>query len=162
MAFSRFRALVCFILLILSNAATVSSQIPFVCDGEAYVVHTALGQLIQIDQTSDPFAFQNIGPPAGFVYNNIGFRRTDGLIYGARTFAPFGIVTIDAAGTVTDLGVPPGLPPDRYNAGAVTRDGNTMYINVSPRPTPSSLSPETGPSYSCKGGAGWPNRLRSL
>jgi hypothetical protein len=129
--------------------------VPFECTGEAYIIQTYEGQLIQVDQSGPTFTFTDIpGGPAGYEINNIGFRTTDGLIYGWKrcgtTSIPEGfqcavedqeIVTIDANHTVTGLGR--GNLPDpvstnsdpfesskmRFFSGDVSPDGTKMYLN---------------------------------
>ena len=54
-----------------------------------------MSQLSQIDQTTDPFTIVPVGGANSFQLNNLGFRRSDGLLYGYRLSAPRELVTID-------------------------------------------------------------------
>ena len=122
----------CVLSLIL--AAGVAEAAPFACTGEAFIAQDELAQLTRIDQTVSPFVFVPIGGPAGFQINGIGFNRNDGLIWGwyrvriGGTTTDQEIVTIDNTGTVTALGTG-GVDQLHFNAGDVSHDGTTMYLN---------------------------------
>ena len=121
----------CSLVLLLTASAVQAA--PFACTGEAFVVQDASAQLTQIDQSVSPFTFLPIGGRAGFEINALGFRRTDGLLYGFHR-NPAGareIVTIDDTGAVTGLGLGAGGLPGtiEFNAGDVSDDGATMYLN---------------------------------
>ncbi len=103
----------------------------FACTGEAYIVQNENAELAQIDQSSSPFTFVPIGGPTGREINNLGFRSTDGLLYGVELNASGSnqLVQIDATGAIFDLGLPAGLPSNfRYDGGDVSTDGSTMYV----------------------------------
>jgi uncharacterized repeat protein (TIGR01451 family) len=121
-----------------SDQDTHSEPIPtgqpgFPCNGDTYIVQNIDAQLTLVDQTTSPFTFVPIGPPAGTEYNNLGFRSTDGLLYAVELSSSgnLQILQIDATGAVTGLGRPAGLPTGpRFDAGDVTPDGTTMYITA--------------------------------
>jgi hypothetical protein len=108
-----------------------TGPVPFACSGDAYLVQNQDAQLTRVDPSVSPFVFVPIGPPAGIEINNLGFRSTDGLLYALELTSGGNvqIVRIDATGTVTGLGRPPGLPSGpRFDAGDVSPDGTTMYF----------------------------------
>ncbi|MEM7357436.1 MAG: hypothetical protein AAF657_41870, partial [Acidobacteriota bacterium] len=111
---------------------TASAQTtPFVCDGEAYIVQGGSGQLFRVDQSTDPFSFTTVGGTAGFEVNALGFRRTDGLLYGWRQQNPSALYTLDANATLTNLGLPAPLPNGaNLNGGDISPDGSTWYIGM--------------------------------
>lgn len=106
-----------------------------------------------------------IGPTAGIEYNNIGFRRTDGFLYGVQlngsglTGGNNGIVRVNPnTGAVVNLGVPVGLgggsdplptgAGSRFDAGDVTDDGSTLFISMGlPSNTPTGSTPQAGMLY---------------
>ncbi|MEE8523415.1 MAG: hypothetical protein V3T72_05750, partial [Thermoanaerobaculia bacterium] len=108
-----------------------SGPVPFGCTGDAYIVQNQNAQLTRVDQSVSPFVFVDVGQPTGIEINNLGFRGTDGLLYGVELSSGgnIQIVRIDATGTVYGLGRPPSLPAGpRFDAGDVSPDGTTMYI----------------------------------
>jgi uncharacterized repeat protein (TIGR01451 family) len=116
------------------DQASHSEPIPlaaFACTGEAFIIQNQNAELSQIDQTTTPFTFLPIGGPTGREINNLGFRSTDGLLYGVE-LNPGGndqLVQIDATGRVIGLGRPAGLPSGfRFDGGDVSSDGSTMYV----------------------------------
>ncbi len=114
-------------------AELAESQDPFACTGEPFIISDPSAQLTQVDQTTDPFGFNDIGGPAGFEVNNLGFRRSDGLLYAVRLTAGgnMGLLQIDRDGDIFSLGSPAGLPTSlRFAAGDVTPDSTTMYLNT--------------------------------
>ncbi len=126
--------LACLLTLILADGAWAA---PFTCTGEAYAIQEALAQLSTIDQTTTPFVFTLIGGPAAYPVNNLGFRRSDGLLYAYRgDVGNRQIISIDdgGAGVATMLGsgglpVPGGLSTP-YNSGDVSVDGTEMYFTI--------------------------------
>ncbi len=113
-----------------------NGPVPFACSGDAYIIQNQNAQLTRIDQSVSPFAFVDIGPATGIEINNLGFRSTDGLLYGVELSSAGNvqIVQIDATGTVYGLGRPQILPPGpRFDAGDVSPDGSTMYITSNNR-----------------------------
>jgi uncharacterized repeat protein (TIGR01451 family) len=109
----------------------------FECTGEAFIIQNIDAELTQIDQSVSPFVFIPVTGPLGTEINNLGFRITDGLMYGVQLSAGGNvqIVSIDPTGTVTGLGRPAGLPTSpRFDAGDVSADGTTMYINAVNQP----------------------------
>ncbi len=127
-------AIVCFCLLALVLADGAWAQ-RFACSGEAFAIQEAAAQLNIIDQSVSPFIFTPIGSTAGYLINNLGFRRTDGLLYGYRgDTGNEEVVSIDTlgAGSATGLGsgglpAPTGNP---YNSGDVSADGTEMYFST--------------------------------
>ncbi|MEE8522568.1 MAG: PQQ-dependent sugar dehydrogenase, partial [Thermoanaerobaculia bacterium] len=117
-----------------SDQDSHSETIPraaFACTGEAYIVQNVNAELSQIDQSSSPFTFIPIGGSTGREINNLGFRVTDGLLYGVELNASGNdqLVQIDATGSVFGLGRPAGLPASfRFDGGDVSTDGTTMYV----------------------------------
>jgi hypothetical protein len=117
--------------------------VAFECTGEPFIVFDFASQLNQIglDPGANTFTFSNIANPInGLQINNLGFRSTDGFLYGwERNQDDNGgqIVLIDSGGNVTGLGNP-GLPTNQssntvynYNAGDVSVDGTKMYLSYS-------------------------------
>ena len=122
------------------NVPNLPNPDAFTCSGEALVTQGATGNsnLNQIDQSISPFNITSINSDIGVRINGIGFRRSDGLLYGfARnsngpgSFAS--INQIDRNGNVVTLGVPsPSVSPsaNALAAGDVSADGNTLYLHV--------------------------------
>jgi hypothetical protein len=127
-------------------AAGTTWAVPFDLT-KPFLIHVPSGEsgsdLYQIDSNpggSPEFSFgDNFLPPGHTTHiNNLGFRITDGLLYGweRNTADDAGqIVTIDSNGNVTGLGNP-GLPANQngsfnYNAGDVSVDGDKMYLSYS-------------------------------
>ncbi len=106
---------------------------PFVCTGEALVVQDTLAQLYQVDQATSPFEQVAIGGTAGIEANNLGFRRSDGLLWGIE-LKPNGndrIIQVDATGTVFYSAHPVDLPPDvRFSGGDLSGDGSQLYLTA--------------------------------
>lgn len=78
----------------------------------------------------DPFTLHC--SPMGMELNNIGYRSTDGLLYGIELTATgnLGIVRLGADCTPQPYCVPDGLPQDqRFVAGDISPGGRWMYIN---------------------------------
>lgn len=63
------------------SSVSAQTPVPFACTGDAFLAKDIDTQLILVDQSVSPFVFIPIGGPAGIEYNNLGFRRTDGLLY---------------------------------------------------------------------------------
>jgi hypothetical protein len=115
--------------------------VPFQCTDEGFVVQDVNGVLNRVS-LNGAASLTPILAPAGFEYNNIGHRSTDGLIYALKLQGNgygdgvVSIVQIDATGNVVDLGLPGGLPTGiqtRFDAGAFSADGNTMFISFGAR-----------------------------
>jgi len=127
----------------IAGATRSFNVVPFECTDEPFVVFDQNSQLNQIDLdlNQNTFTFNNIANPInGLQINNLGFRSTDGLLYGwERNGADTGgqIVQIDSTSAVTGLGQPiPPLPANQgsalnYNAGDVSVDGTKMYLTYS-------------------------------
>jgi hypothetical protein len=125
-------------------AVPVAAQdpVPFTCTGQAFIVFDPASQLNQVDLfpgESPGFTFNIIANPInGLQINNLGYRSTDGLLYGWERNAADNagqIVQIDSTGAVIGLGNP-GLPSNQgnafnYNAGDVSVDGSKMYLSYS-------------------------------
>ena len=118
------------------NMPNLPNPDAFTCSGEALLSQNT--SLSQIDQSASPFTFTTINPDVGVRINGIGFRPTDGLLYGfARSGTGPGsfasINQIDRNGNVVSLGVPsPSISPgaNALAAGDVSADGNTYYLHV--------------------------------
>jgi hypothetical protein len=111
----------------LGTASAQVAPVPFGCTSDAFAVQGADTQLVRIDQSVDPFAFGNVGPKLTTQINGLGFRRSDGLLYGYE-YETDELVQIDSTGAVFGLGLPPGLPIANYGIGEVSVDGTTMYL----------------------------------
>ena len=126
-----------------------NDPVPFECTGEAYTVRDSPAELFRIDQSVEPFVFDQIGGtmtgPFGaggadipIQVNNIGYDSVENLVYGVAIPARvpivntnYGIIKIDATGKV--FPVPTALPgAPRFLAGDVSTDGSTMYLNAYP------------------------------
>ncbi len=124
----------CLLALVLAEGAAWAA--PFACTGEAFVDQGATAQLNTIDQTNSPFVFTPIGSAAGYAVNNLGFRRTDGLLYAWRGDSPNQqVISIDDSGSVTLLGAGgvPAAAGTEYNSGDVSVDGTLMYLSTAGR-----------------------------
>lgn len=138
------------------SAVPAAAQTPFACNGEAYIIQGSPAKLSLVDQSTVPFTFNDLFTfPAGNELNSLAVRRTDGLIYAWRnTGGTVGLVTIDAADVITDLGRPDwdldgdgipasvdgdeadfdggaaGLNAQTFNTGDISTDGSLYYINL--------------------------------
>ncbi len=113
--------------LLMPEPAAAAAEVPFPCDGEAYVAQGRGPdfQLYRADQTDSPVVFEPIRTPELDALNAISFNRRDGFIYG--TISGGEVVRVDAAGGFTSLGLPAGVPAVFDNAGDVTSDGRYYY-----------------------------------
>ena len=83
---------------------------------------------------AEAFDLSSMGEAPGNEFNNLGFRRSDGLLYAIELDGDGNIqlVRIDASGNVTELGRPPGLPEgERFDAGDVSPDGRWLFAYAS-------------------------------
>jgi hypothetical protein len=111
--------------LIRSGVASASPS-PFTCTSNFYQVIN--GTLEVLNPSTG--AYTNIGPNAGFAYNAIGYNTLDNFIYGLRIGANGGdLLQIASDGTVTDLGLPAGLPAGNYDDGSIDDSGN-LYVRA--------------------------------
>lgn len=110
---------------------TAQAPQPFTCTGDAFIVQRAASgkfQLYHADQTQSPLVFDPLGPEhsVGFL-NSTGFNRPLQLIEG--WVKGQGVVTLDANGEMTTLGIPTGMTGnEHYYAGDISLDGNTYYL----------------------------------
>ena len=137
----------CLLGLVLSPGAA-SAQTPFACTGEAYIIQEELAELRTVVAGPMGFLFSAPLVTATHEINNLGFNSVDGLLYGWHRTSPSNasaaeqnpanqeVVTIDAAGTITALGVPTGggfpatpTASERFTSGDVSDDGTTLYLN---------------------------------
>ena len=133
------------LVLALGLALPVAAQVPvpFTCTDGPFIVYdpaTQLNQIVLSPPGPPGFTFNNIPPSPinGLQINNLGYRSTDGLLYGWERNATDNagqIVQIDSTGAVIGLGNP-GLPSNQgtaynYNAGDVSVDGSKMYLSYS-------------------------------
>jgi hypothetical protein len=99
---------------------------PFTCSPNFYQVIS--GTLELLNPTTG--AYTNIGPNAGFNYNAIGYDTLDNYIYGLRVGTNEGdLVRVASDGSVTDLGLPTGLPAGDYDDGSTDLSGN-LYVQA--------------------------------
>ncbi len=143
-------------LAILATPGSLLAQGPFPCSGDAFIVQdrnppvAVGGQLTAVTQAMMGFDFTNIGTEQ-VEYNNIGFNRTDGFIYGLELVdlpgtandGNNGIIRVGNNGSITNLmavttnmsttcGV--SFPSNiRFDAGDVSEDGAHLYINQAGR-----------------------------
>lgn len=107
--------------LLLVSAGTAAAQ-PFSCTSGFYQVIS--GQLNQFDPATDTYTA--IGSPSSN-YNAIGFRASDGYLYGIQSG---NLIRIDSSGVITQLG-PHGLPSNAY-AGDFGDDGR-LHVSAGGR-----------------------------
>ncbi len=130
-------------------AVPALGQVPFTCNGQAFVTQDPRqgddnvtwppgrrdNYLYLVDLSAWPSdigfaAVKRLESPDGtpIVVNPVGFRSTDGLLYGWRRGPrPRQMVKIDAEGTVFPLGTA-GLPNEAFVAGDIKPDGSEMYF----------------------------------
>ena len=144
-----FKVMVCIIAL-MGGASSANAQ-AFVCDTKHFISRESpTPQLYSYDYIGS--AFTNVGPSPAISYNGIGYREQDNLLYGVDRFSNH-IVSIDAGGTVIDLGFPSGgsFTPNAV-AGDVSPAGllyvagfaqTTMYVIDVTTATPSITSTVT-------------------
>lgn len=98
---------------------------PFTCSSDFYQVIS--GQLTVLDPVTG--VYTDIGTDSPYNYNAIGYDTLDNYIYGIMNGGPQAgdLIRISNDGTITDLGVPAGLPPFGYINGDFDLDGN-LYI----------------------------------
>lgn len=119
------------------RVAPLSGQEPFDCNGDVHIVQ---GEAVQLYKCDSSFDCTSVALPSDIEINNMGFRNTEGtgLLYAVELTTRQddgwdgnnGIIQIDSSGNVFPLGSPLGLPTDvRFDAGDVSADGTTMYIN---------------------------------
>lgn len=116
----------------LALAATMAAQQPFSCTDAVYLSQDESATLFKVthEWPGDGLALKSIAS-MGLEINNMGFRRTDGLLY-ALALTPHGhngVIRIDSIGDIEWLGAPLNLPYERFDAGDISVDGVTMYIN---------------------------------
>lgn len=116
-----------------ADGVTVLVLEPFACTGEALMAQNLNAQVSQLDPSVSPAWQIPIGVPAGIEINSLGFRKTDGLLYGVQLHSTgtVQVVLIDSTGTVFGLGMPEGLPANvRFSGGDFSDDGTKMYLNA--------------------------------
>ena len=98
----------------------------------AWLIQDADSQLFELGVAGAAPASELVCAALGIELNSAGYRAADGMLYAVEltAFGNNGIVRIDPAGcTVEPLG-PAGLPTNqRFDAGDVSTDGTTMFIN---------------------------------
>jgi len=82
-----------------------SGQVPFTCEGQAFVVREGTGELAEmaIDPGNNGLKFTPINPGLGVEIEALAFRSTDRLLYGIGTTS-HRLYRIDVGGTVENLG----------------------------------------------------------
>jgi extracellular elastinolytic metalloproteinase len=120
-----------------TNGFRVPSQCTFACTGEAIVVNDIHAQLSRVEQTASPFDLAPISDlkfdGQSIEVNNMGFRKTDGLLYAVQLNATGNdqILQIGPDGTVIGLGRPAGLPEGtRFSGGDISKDGAEMFLSA--------------------------------
>ncbi len=134
--------------------APALGQVPFSCNNQVFITQDP-----RLEDPVDPDVIQPVGRRDNYLYvvdtsawpsaidfdvvkrlespvgtpivvNPVGFRRTDGLLYGWRRGPrPREMVQIDATGEVFPLGPVAGLPQDdAFVAGDISPDGSEMYF----------------------------------
>ncbi len=118
------------------NDSTRCSATP-ICD-QAYFIQDQNAVVYRCDPSTPQLTCQQICGPLGREFNNAGYRAADGLIYAVELDGSNnkGIVRMDpdnacAIETATVAGLPTGV---RFDAGDVTPDGTTLYINIAGNP----------------------------
>ena len=107
---------------------------PFACTGEAIIVQdppggaTSGAEFSTVDQTVTPVVFMPFTGETADNINNIGFRLSDGLLWGYRREGTIGVVTIDDVGTITTIGTGSLPTTSLWNSGDVSPDGSEMYF----------------------------------
>lgn len=116
--------------------APAAGQGGFICGSGPFFVQNEDAKVFRhFLPINSSFTFtEGIGEYPGVELNNMGFRKTPtgGLLYAVELtpWGNLGLVTIDSAGVLTHLGSPVSLPAsERFDAGDVSLDGATMYIN---------------------------------
>lgn len=111
---------------------------PFPATPAAYLSNTpgSTTQLILIDQTADPYAFNNIGVGVTPIYNSMGFNPVDQFLYSFAN-STNAVNRINSDGTVVNLGATTGWGPPAFNdfnsaSGTFTAAG-TFIIGTSTR-----------------------------
>ena len=121
----------------LTNPIESQELVEFDCVGQAFVVQDVGVKACEIDQIAWPFTVEKCNDLTTLAHspgelNNIGYRSTEDLLYGLELTADGndGIVRIDSTGATEHYGYPDMVPLDqRFDAGDLSPDGATMYIN---------------------------------
>ncbi len=113
-----------FHLLIYLLPFTAAGQVPFICEGQAFVIQAETGELAEmaIDPGNSSIGFTLINPGLGLEVEALGFRSTDRLLYAIGKTS-HRLYRIDAEGTIEDQGlldIDGGLS---VIGGAITPDG---------------------------------------
>ncbi len=98
----------------------------------AWLIQDADSQLFELGVAGAAPASELVCGALGIELNSAGYRVTDGMLYAVEltAFGNSGIVRIDPAGCTVDSLSPAGLPTNqRFDAGDVSADGTTMFIN---------------------------------
>ncbi|MGK6341155.1 DUF6923 family protein [Chryseobacterium sp. DT-3] len=99
----------------------------FGCTTNMYL--SQLNTLYNVDTTTNPFTYTQIGPASATNYNAIGINPLDGFMYGMLASSNT-IIRINANGTYNTLGTVTGLPGAViYNAGEIDNLGN-YYVKL--------------------------------
>lgn len=108
------------------------------CD-RSYFIQDDNAVVFRCDPSTPQLTCQQICDPLGKEINNAGFRKTDGLLYAVEltTDGNQGILRMDPESECAiEAATTTGLPTDlRFDAGDVTSDGTTLYINIAGLPT---------------------------
>ena len=126
---STWRNLLITLAVLLLGTGSALAQQKFVCNGEALqTIQPTSSNIVEIDQTVTPFTFTTVGN-VPFQLNNIGVRRTDGLLYGWDQ-SNSRLISVSRDSIVTDLGVPTGIPgSSNFNSGDVSVDSSIIFLS---------------------------------
>ncbi|WP_390450870.1 DUF6923 family protein [Chryseobacterium sp. Alg-005] len=99
----------------------------FGCTNNMYLSQT--NTLYNVNTSTNPFTYTQIGPSAASNYNAIGINPLDGFMYGMIANSNT-VIRINADGTYNTLGAVTGLPAAViYNAGEIDNLGN-YYVKI--------------------------------
>jgi hypothetical protein len=124
---------VCGIALVLAGLAARGGAVPasaappsgpFTCEPGFYQVIS--GQLKELNPVTDTYT--DIGPTYSTTYNAMGYDVLDNYLYamGTGTTNLGHLLRIASDGTVTDLGLPAGLPAASYVSGDMDNQGHLL------------------------------------
>jgi hypothetical protein len=110
--------------LVVPASAAPPSGPAFTCEPGFYQV--IAGQLNELNPVTD--AYTAIGPLYAPVYNAMGYNVLDNYIYAMGTGSPdeADLLKIASDGTVTNLGLPSGLPVHSYVSGDMDSTGHLL------------------------------------
>ena len=119
------------IILALIAACPLHTQVPFSCDGSAYLVISP-GSFTRVHRVTAELStgnvvFELLSETQGVELNGIGYRRTDNLIYGI-SFHDDGLYRVDATGNIERIAELDFEESSFYPAGDVSPDGRYLVL----------------------------------